>query len=441
MKDQRTVSRRQFLQTASTIGTGLLLAACAPTAAPGTAPNDGAAESAAPAGEGPLELEFVTFYTGADGAIMQGIIDRFNDEHPDINVAFSAPAWGAEYVTRIQTAGLAGNPPGVVALHNYEIPPLARYLYDIRDSLETMGLNQEDFVDVAWELPNYEGQLLGATMSTGTMALYYNKDLFEQAGLDPESPPTNTQEFIEAASAITALGDDIWGFGRDNGGWMSWYTMNWQHGGGLLNDDGNEALFNSTAGIESAALEQSFVQEYGINPPEPVEAWDLMYAGTLGMLFHGPWNLSRVFESNNEAGTNIGWAPHVHFFDDAQGIHSTSHIYCITKQEPENEAMRDAGMTLVGWLLNEGSLTWAQAQAPTNVSVLGAMESSDDPLVQGMVTWVEQASAARFPPYHPQWGQVSTMLREGIERIVYQGDDPQATLDEIANQANALLIA
>jgi multiple sugar transport system substrate-binding protein len=336
---------------------------------------------------------------------------------------------------------MTGDAPAVVALHNYEIPPLARFLYDISDALDPLGIDRANYVDVAWELPVYEGQLLGATMSTGTMALFYNKDLFEQAGLDPEQPPTNTVEFIEAGNAVRSLGEDIWGFARDNGGWMPWYTMNWQHGSGLLNEDGTQVLFNSPAGVEAAALEQSFVQEHAFHPPEPAEFWDLMYAGTLGMVFHGPWNLSLVLQSNEEAGLNIAAAPHVQFFDDAQGIHSTSHIYSVTRQDPEDPVARDAGLTLIAWLLENGSLEWAKAQAPTNLGVLEQMQGSDDPLVSGMALWVEQAAAAKFPPYHAQWGQISTMLVEGMQRIVYQGADPQATLDEVADQSNALLIA
>lgn len=442
MTASKSVSRRRFLQLTSAVGMGALVAACTPAGAPaGEAPAAAGDGAAAPAEDGMVELDFVTFYTGADGVIMQGIIDRFNDEHPDINVAFSAPAWGADFVTRLQTSGMAGNPPGVMALHNYEIPPLARFLYNLSDSLETLGIDPENYEDVAFDLPTYQGEMLGLTMSTGTMALYYNKNHFEQAGLDPEAPPTNTAEFIEAATAINALGDDIWGFARENVGWMTWYTMNWQHGGALLNEDGTEAQFSTTAAIESAQLVQSFVNEHGFHPSEPVTAMDLLYTDNLGMVFHGPWNLSRIVESNNEAGTNLGWAPHVQFFDDAEGIHSTSHIYCVSRQDPEDEAMREAGMTLVAWLLENGSIDWAQAQAPTNRAVLEQMYTSENPLVQGMVTWVEQTSAAKFPPYHPQWGQISTALVEGMERIVYQGVDVEATLGEVTDQANALLAA
>jgi multiple sugar transport system substrate-binding protein len=447
MIDKKKISRRHFLRMAALGTATTALAACLPGATP-----EGGQEAPAPAGDetvsdaassptnGVVEVDFVTFYTGPDGAIMQGIIDQFNDEHEGIKVNFSAPAWGAEYVTRIQTAGLAGNPPGVVALHNYEIPPLAQYLYDINEAVETMGVNKDDFVNIAWELPMYEGKLLGATMSTGTVALYYNKDLFEQAGLDPEKPPTNTAEFIEAGKAIRALGDDTWGFVRDNGGWLPWYSMNWQNGGDLLTEDGTGVLFNSQAGIEAAQLEQSFVKEHGFNPPEPAaDRWALMDAGKLGMLFDGPWQLSRMFQSNAEAGTNFATAPYVTFFDDAPGIQSTSHIYCVTRQEPEDPAQREAGLTLISWLLKNGSLEWAKAQAPTNRSVLEQMQNSPDELVRAMVLWVEQAPQAKFPPYHPQWGQISTMLREGVELIVYQGDDPTATLAMVVEQSNGLL--
>ena len=72
---------------------------------------------------------------------------------------------------------------------------------------------------------------------------------------------------------------------------------------------------------------------------------------------------------------------------------------------------------------------------------LEQMESSDNPLIQGMIVWVNQGPDARFSPYHPQWGQMATMLNEGMDRIIYQGADAEATLNEVTDQSNALLAA
>jgi maltose-binding protein MalE len=68
-------------------------------------------------------------------------------------------------------------------------------------------------------------------------------------------------------------------------------------------------------------------------------------------------------------------------------------------------AARELGGKFIAWMLEEASVTWAQAQAPTNKRVLDQMKKSENPIVKNMTMWVEQAEYAHFPPYHPRWNQ------------------------------------
>ncbi len=58
----------------------------------------------------------------------------------------------------------------------------------------------------------YEGRLYGVPLYADVSALFWNKDLFRQAGLDPEKPPTSLAEIREYADKITALGGDVKGY-------------------------------------------------------------------------------------------------------------------------------------------------------------------------------------------------------------------------------------
>src|SRR5665811_159608 len=168
---KRSVNRRDVVKRAGQVGLvssvtggGLLsdraaMAAHSPTTS---------RQPALLAQDGVRELEFSTFYTGADGEIMQSIVDTYNESHEGVRINFTAPAHGTDFLTQLQTSALAGNPPPIVALHNYEIPPYAQYLQEL-DPVE-LGLEPSNFADLAFELPIYDGRLLGLTMSTGTMA-------------------------------------------------------------------------------------------------------------------------------------------------------------------------------------------------------------------------------------------------------------------------------
>lgn len=382
-------------------------------------------------------LEFTTFYTGPDGAIMQAIVDRYNAEQPDAKINFSAPAWGADYVTKLQTSAVSGEAPAIVALHNYEIPPLAQFLTEIDPA--ALGIDRSQYVDVAWQLPVHEDRLLGLTMSTGTMALYYNKDHFAEAGLDPELPPATLNEFIEVGKALTR--DNRFAFTHEpTGPWSPFYTLNWQGGGELLSPDGTTAPFDTEAAMNAAQLAQDFVHVHGIDYPEPAdEPMDLLYGGAVSMVFHGPWNLAQVLRFNEENGTNIGWAKYPVFFPQTPAVASTSHIYSLMNQDPEDAQARELGGNFIAWLLENASLEWAQAQAPTNLSVLDEMQSSTDPATKGMALWVEQAAAAKFPPYHSAWSEVSRTLDEALQTVIFQKADVAETMTAVTAAANEIL--
>lgn len=386
----------------------------------------------------PKPLDFTTFYIGADGGIMQGIVNRYNAMQQAARINFSAPAWGADYLTKLITASLAGSPPPIVALHNYEIPPLTRFLYEI--DAGALGVKKENYVENAWNLAVYEGKLYGLTMSTGTLALVYNKDHFQQAGLDPSKPPTNRDEFVRAAQALTR--DGRFGFARDSAGWMPWLTYNWQGGGDLLAPDGKKALFDTPAAVAAAQLEQDLIHKHKACLPTQTASAELpklLYAGKVSMLFMGPWNLNALMKSNRDNKTNFGWAKMPVFFDRKRAVMATSHIYSLMKRRPEDTAARELGGKFIAWLLEEASITWAQAQAPANKRVLAQMHKSDDPIVRNMTMWVEQAEHAHFPPYHPRWNQAYRALSQGMEAVAFRGADAKSTLREVTASANDIL--
>src|SRR5262245_8066077 len=92
-----TWTRRSLLGAADAAGAGLA-AGCG-------SPCDDTTRS------GGKVLEFVTFYGGPDGAIMQHIVDRYNAGQDEVTVRFSAPAYGGDYLTKLLTASIAGAPP------------------------------------------------------------------------------------------------------------------------------------------------------------------------------------------------------------------------------------------------------------------------------------------------------------------------------------------
>lgn len=382
-------------------------------------------------------LEFVTFYTGPDGAIMQGIVDRYNAQADGVQIRMSAPAYGGDYLTKLVTASIAGNPPAIMALHGYEVPPLRRFLHTI--DLERMGLSRSQFVEGTLDLGAYDGDQLGVTMSTGPLAMSYNRRLFEQAGLDPDLPPTTNDEFVAAGRAIVEKTGQ-YGFVREPAAWMPWLSTNWQNGGELV--DGDRALFNSPESIAAIDLERRWVHEDKISPSQivdGVQAGQLFEDEKVGMTFGGPWGLAPLIAANQNLGRDFAVAPMPAFFDASPAVAATSHVYCIPKQRTNDDWVREEAEKFIGWIVREGSAEWAKAQAPASLTARDAMLASDDPVVQAMQVFVDQQTRARFVPYAPRWNQAYSYVVNATQSIVYRNADPTSLMNQAAAQATAAI--
>lgn len=140
------------------------------------------------------------------------VVERWNEMHPQDPIELTViPA--NDLLTKFATASAAGDVPDLLSLDLIFAPPLMRsgQLMDITDQMAddpNIGKAVQAHIDLA----TYEGRLYGVPFTPDNSVLIWNKDLFEQAGLDPEDPPSTTEEIVAAARAIGALGDDIHGW-------------------------------------------------------------------------------------------------------------------------------------------------------------------------------------------------------------------------------------
>ncbi|MEO0597086.1 MAG: extracellular solute-binding protein [Chloroflexota bacterium] len=138
-----------------------------------------------------------------------------------------------------------------------------------------------------------EGDALwGLPRDVSAFAIYYNADLFAEAGLDEPATGWTWEEFEEAAAAIDALGDDIEGFGM-NSWWANWgYFVN-AAGSGFFNEDFTACGLDNDATTVGLEFAQSlYTNEYAT--PWGGDAEGPFLAGTVGMYLNGRWGTPGV---------------------------------------------------------------------------------------------------------------------------------------------------
>ncbi len=169
----------------------------------GLVPNSGKNDSNDQAEGGKTEIRFWTFW-GSDPrkATLNKIIDDYNDSQDKVVVKHTYLPWG-DIWTKNLAAIAAGNPADVVIndINATALRGMKNQAEDLTSFVEKDDLSSQ-FSEELWDATQYEGKTYGIPYNTDTRVLFYNKDAFKQAGLDPEKPPTTWAELKTYAAKL-----------------------------------------------------------------------------------------------------------------------------------------------------------------------------------------------------------------------------------------------
>ncbi|MFI5202629.1 MAG: ABC transporter substrate-binding protein, partial [Candidatus Kapaibacterium sp.] len=198
------------------------------------------------AATGNVHLKLVHFYLDQESAWQHDVIDPFMKAHSGIDVEVEAIPFGL-YTTKIESAAASGSPLGDVVLiddwfgqdlfkRNYTIPLDSFFHRDLRDS---------DFFTqffTVWRKGNVPvGPLMAMPAAGGVTALFYNKDLFDKAGVKYPDSTWTYADLLNAARKLTNNATDpakkTWGILLDDGGFTGVDTYIYSNGGKILTDD------------------------------------------------------------------------------------------------------------------------------------------------------------------------------------------------------------
>ncbi len=213
---------------------------------------------------GPVHVAYWEKWTGFEGDAMQAVVDTYNRKQNKIHVDLLTVS-GIESKTLLAVAG--GDPPDVAGLYG---PNMAQYADDrailkLDDYCREKGISAADYIPAFWDMGTYEGHVYALPSAPASTALHYNKQMFRDAGLDPEKPPQTIEEMDAMAEKITtrdAQGKlDKAGFMPSEPGWWNW---GWgETFGGKLWDGKTKITADDPNNIRAMAWVQSYSRKYG----------------------------------------------------------------------------------------------------------------------------------------------------------------------------------
>lgn len=253
----------------------LLLAACmvlAMLTACGGAANESAAPTnsatPAPADKGD-EVVTLTFMRTGTPEVLHGIFDpmieAFESEHPNIKIDMQDLGW-ADAEKTLQTMAASRTLPDVM----YHLPGT---IFDLADKGLILDLApyvddglKADMYPAMMQAGQYDGKQYMITCGGSSIMLWYNADMFEQAGLNPDAPPATWAEFLKACEALDKLDgiDPLGLYAKSAGGETSFLfesLFTSAYGGSAWDAATNQYVYDSDAGKAAAVEALQFLQD------------------------------------------------------------------------------------------------------------------------------------------------------------------------------------
>lgn len=365
----------------------------------------------------------------------QAAAEKFMEKNPDIEVILEDVSWD-NLQQRIATDVAAGTTADITTIAN-------RWVTDFVVSGIAEPLNdymspefRDSFVQSVLDSVTVDGEVyITPTNGGASRALYYNKDIFERAGID--GPPESWDDVIDAARKIKALDDGTYGYaiqGKEIETDTNWYFPFMSYGGNIV-ENGKSGI-NTDAGRRAVQIYKGMIDE-GLSQPSPtasnrqdIEA--LFKQGRVGMVISGSWLHKQIQSDLPDLNYGVVEQP-VGTHDVPWGGGDGFIIFQASKNKEAawkflEEAVFDPE-TVHNYISSEG-------MGPVTKAELEAVIAENDPFRN---VFVAQTPFARFAPSMPRWEQVvSTMV--GTLQQIYLGEvDADTGLAAAEKKINELI--
>jgi len=421
----------------------MTLAACAPVA-----PADTAGTGSEPAAsEGVTTITWAFWGSPEEAASHKAVGDAFMQAHPEIQIEYYNEPWG-DYFTKVETLWASGDSAAIPdVLFLWPTPKYAAQgvLENLDSYIEKSGYNLDDYWPALLESASYDGSVYGFPRDIGLEVLYYNKDMFDAAGVPYPDETWTWDDLATAAEQLTvkdASGrTERYGLGMEAGKYLLWVNQN---NGSVLDNMRNPSKCTLS---EPAAVDAIQFFADLMNNGFAMRDADLSQAGgDAGVFSSGQaamiiQNSSRV-SAFNAAGLNYDVAV-VPIPDGGQRAASAGGAAWVMSAGSDN---KDAAWTFLSWLQSTDGgqrLYTASGEifpALRSTAESDAFLSQENPPAnrQAFLTEGDNAKVGRFG-YFPEWSEVDSIIGAEVSKIWSGEAQPADVLPAACAQVDQFL--
>ncbi|MFC4807735.1 ABC transporter substrate-binding protein [Paenibacillus sp. GCM10023250] len=416
-------------------------------AANGNAAGGNAAGENAPADTGSSSDKEVTvnFWVNWGGDFKKDyqkyVIDEFEKKYPNIKVKMTY----VEGTDKLLTSIAGGNPPDVAQLDRFIVGSWAAKgsLEDLTPLAERDSISKDDYYPAVWAEANYDNKTYALPWGTDDRALYYNKTLLKQAGLDPEKPPTTMEELDMMADKIFKKG----GNGKyDTVGFIPWmnqgsiYAYSWAMNGKF--EDGGQLTPNDPQNVKALQWMADYAKKYniatlssfsnamgqtGLNP---------FWTGKVGFIVDGNWILNDLAKTKPTFEWGVTPIP------GPEGTEPTTWSGGFSYIMPKGAKQKEAAWTLLKFIAGyDGTLLWAKRPNAGNditamPKVNAELKMEENP---NLKVFLDLMPNAHFRPVSPVGQKLWDEMFRVQDLAINGKGEPQALLDEVKKNVDSEL--
>ncbi len=384
--------------------------------------------------EGPVEIRFSGWTSSpTEGKLVEKLLEDFEEDHPNIKVKYE-PIQGS-YMDKLQTQLASGTAPDVFYLDSVWLPAMASkgVLKPLDDYMAEDNVQKDEFISGLINGFEYDGTQYGIPKDYSTLGLFYNKRMFEEAGI--EEPPQTWEELYQVAKKLTRDTDgdgeiDEWGMTL-NTDLARFIAFLHQNDGQVLNEQGNKTVIDNQAGVEALKFYNKLYQEgYAVRPGEVGAQWlgDALGKDKVGMVVTGNWTIPFMNDQYPEVDFGVAQLPK----KEVKSTMAFTVAYCIDK----NSEHPEAAWELVKYLTSEeGQRRWASLglAMPSRKELADMVYFDQHPRRQTLMNSGEFAKAWQFNE-HGQ--QIIDRMNTALQAVLIDNQKPEQVLSETAEEIN-----
>jgi len=343
-----------------------------------------------------------------------------------------------ESLQKIMAAIVSGNPPVLIQqAHVYAPQLIDANVLEVLDPYiaKDKSFQRDQFIEPLFQSNVFNGKTYGIAFNCSTPIMYYNKDLFRKAGLNPDKFPETWEEFYEAAKKIKALGKDQYAFILSYGsGWIL-QGLIWQFGADMMTADNSRVMWNDKEHIDAVKFFKKLVDEklaiYKGGEPD-------FYSGKAAIMMESTASLTRM---KGMATFDMGTAIFPKGTTRAVPLGGGS-LYIFRKNP---QSLKEGAWDFIKFMTSKATqMKWAEA-----TGYLVVRKDAEETLEkEGFIMKDKRYNTTYLQlPYivrenktaYPYFLALRTIYNDTWDKAIMQGGDVQSIFDEAAKKANQFI--